>query len=193
MQKVDLLDAIIPQVLNWKWNGNLYEWRLQSATKKFFPSSRSLKCFPLTRILQLSHRMRLVMVTFERLWRSMIGLFNNKYPFLSWFPFPSFSRRFRVAKRKQFLALLFLQSFIIYCLENESFKRTVAHWESTHGASFVSHPRRGALSNCLRRNEERTNFPPKSQTIIDDEMFFIYLHSIVSFASCSPTIHYINP
>lgn len=94
------------------------------------------------------------MVTFRRLWRSLIGFlvpFNNKYPFL---PFSFRVRRETMNNRDLaaiFLFCYFLQSFIIYCLQNEALSDS--HCESPHAAAFFFVCRPETLNNCIGQKE----------------------------------------
>lgn len=77
-----------------------------------------------------------MMVTYQRLWRSLIGFlvpFNNKYPFLP-FSFECEGNNEQRDLAAIFLFCYFLQSFIIYCLQNEALSDS--HCESPHGTAF---------------------------------------------------------
>lgn len=80
--------------------------------------------------------------------------------------------------------LLFLQSFIIYCLENGALRDCC--YQSAHGAVASFQPLcecvcRKALNGSRKMDKFR-----QSPTIIDDEMFLYLSPLIVSFSSCSP-------
>lgn len=104
-----------------------------------------------------SSRWNIIMVTFQRLWRSLIGFlvpFNNKYPFLP-FLFECEGKQWTTGFGRNFSLLLFFTIFYYLLFTKWSFKWLSLWISARSGLFFVCRPE--TLNNCIGQKENGQN------------------------------------